>query len=690
MPPRCSPILLLALSLPLLTASAANGMTATGWQVWPGASVGVGVSVAAVSESDVWASENEGGAGSVQHWDGASWGDLITPPANGATLINALAAVSSSDVWGAGWQVTYPSQDPQTFIVHYDGTAWTASQTPNPGTQETLTDVSASSATNAWAVGSYFNQAANGGDGAYQALPVRFNGTGWSFHAAANTSPMTEFYGVSTVSATDAWAVGRATTGPDSVAEPLIEHWNGSNWSRSFSPSSGFDQGVLRDVLEISPTNVWAVGTDGNQALVEHWNGAAWARVPMPALSEASSSDLFAISGPSGSNIWVGGTIVGPDVTSTYAAHYDGARWSEISTPNPLGFGPDNRIASLSVVSSTGAFAGGINPMGPYPLRYAPGEFTSSFTAFAPDASPGQLGTPSGFHGQLDFSDHASAWGATIHITRTNPDLGQTQLADVTASDDGRFVFQDTPPNRGTYTYTATYDGDSSRSGASTTTAFTETGVRTTITLRRSARTIKYKGTVTLTAHLAAHASNRGIKILKTGATGVTTVLASGEVNASGTFSARASLTRNTTFHAVYDGDETYEPAKSANVSVHVRVAIIGRQSGFYARSGPYRLYHYKTTCANRLASCPVYTVFVKPNKAGQKVHASLQIRTRRGWTTFGTATLRLGTRSRASVRLRYTNTAIIGRKFREHASYPGDAQNAANTSSWSYFIITR
>ena len=95
-------------------------------------------------------------------------------------------------------------------------------------------------------------------------------------------------YGVSAVSASDAWAVGTlGSTG----AVPLIMHWNGTTWSRVPSPSPGQlcqPCGQLVNELDgvaiISRSDAWAVGayttTAAFAALTLHWNGTKWVRVP--------------------------------------------------------------------------------------------------------------------------------------------------------------------------------------------------------------------------------------------------------------------------------------------------------------------------------------------------------------------------------------------------------------------------
>src|SRR5437667_10446120 len=54
---------------------------------------------------------------------------------------------------------------------------------------------------------------------------------GWAVVSSPNVGPYTnELHGVTAISATNAWAVGIASS------NTLIEHWNGTAWSVSSSP----------------------------------------------------------------------------------------------------------------------------------------------------------------------------------------------------------------------------------------------------------------------------------------------------------------------------------------------------------------------------------------------------------------------------------------------------------------------
>src|SRR5712691_6955542 len=84
---------------------------------------------------------------------------------------------------------------------------------------------------------------------------------------AGGAPPFKRLNAVAAVSARNIWAVGDSFSG--GVEQPLIEHWNGGQWSivASARPPVGFPGGNLLGIEEISAHNIWAVGTSFNSAL---------------------------------------------------------------------------------------------------------------------------------------------------------------------------------------------------------------------------------------------------------------------------------------------------------------------------------------------------------------------------------------------------------------------------------------
>ena len=143
----------------------------------------------------------------------------------------------------------------------------TAAQTGPPGpaasfsTSGALKGVAATSATNAWAVGS---------TGTGRTLIVHWNGKTWTQAPGVSGS----LSGVAATSATNAWAVGYTAND-----KALIVHWNGHAWTQVPSPAPAGS--AFSSVAATSATNAWAVGsTTKGKALIERWNGQVWTQLP--------------------------------------------------------------------------------------------------------------------------------------------------------------------------------------------------------------------------------------------------------------------------------------------------------------------------------------------------------------------------------------------------------------------------
>jgi hypothetical protein len=242
------------------------------------------------------------------------------PSVQGNTL-NAVAAVSSSDVWAVGFAGSNNLNESRTLIERWNGSAWSVVPSPNPGS----------------------TRACNG-----------FN-SGNMLNA------------VSGVSTKDVWAVGFSFS-CSTLLRPLILHWNGKRWKAVPSPALNTnDNAALNGVVAFAKDNVWAVGyqpaTNGAVlTLVEHWNGTSWSVVPSPQLS-STGSVLTSVAAVSPSDIWAVGDSVDAPTTSvqTLVEHYDGRTWKVIASPNPLpkAFLDQNVLVSVHAVSASNVWAVG-------------------------------------------------------------------------------------------------------------------------------------------------------------------------------------------------------------------------------------------------------------------------------------------------------------------------------------------
>jgi hypothetical protein len=86
---------------------------------------------------------------------------------------------------------------------------------------------------------------------------------------------------VSATSPTDAWAVGLYWD-QAGINHALVLHWDGTSWSQVKTPNPRSIRSSLDSVTAVSPKNVWAVGDyqeAGVHALVLDWDGTRWSQV---------------------------------------------------------------------------------------------------------------------------------------------------------------------------------------------------------------------------------------------------------------------------------------------------------------------------------------------------------------------------------------------------------------------------
>jgi hypothetical protein len=281
-----------------------------------------------------------------------------SPVLSPAPIPGSLAGVSAdsaTDAWAVGHYVTSAGAG-QALIVHWNGTAWSQVPSPNPGREnyDLIYDVSAVSATDAWAVGTYEVDTPTGL--ANRTLLLRWNGTAWS-KVKVPGGASTSLHEVSAVSGTDAWAVGSSYDKTTNSLATLAVHWNGTAWSRAATQNPPLDP-VLSSVSTVSGTDAWATG-----ALTMRWNGTSWLPMILPPLGRAGLYPT-GISAVSGTNAWLVGwnkavTEFAP--RRTVILHSNGTTWKRVPSPNPGTSGGEgtSQLFGVDAISGTSAWAVG-------------------------------------------------------------------------------------------------------------------------------------------------------------------------------------------------------------------------------------------------------------------------------------------------------------------------------------------
>ncbi len=284
--------------------------------------------VAAVASNDVWAvgfsangNTSPAYATLAEHWNGSAWSIVPTPSPSGAAVgpsLNAVAAISSSDVWAVGGEPSLPSYSDKAVLEHWNGTAWSIVAAPAESQNwwsSSRFGVAAVASNNVWTVGD--------GDS------FHWDGTSWSVVSLLGAQT---FVAASSSAADNVWAVGSnryydsgcvCYYGPFTLAF----RWNGTSWVQTFSLSpTGYD--TFQGTAALSSTNVWAVGTSGapsaTATLTEHWDGSSWSVVPSGNAS-TSQNVLDAVAGVASNDVWaVGFYANSTNAQLTLVEHFTG------------------------------------------------------------------------------------------------------------------------------------------------------------------------------------------------------------------------------------------------------------------------------------------------------------------------------------------------------------------------------
>jgi hypothetical protein len=287
------------------------------WQRVPSPNPGIGSSylssITAVSPSNIWAAGEYSNHANVftadktliLHWNGRAWRQVPSPsPGGGIDEVNNVRRVSATSIWAVGLYGPGGPHD-RSLLLHWNGRAWRQMPSPNPGRlNNSLNGLAVVSARSAWATELYNSSASMSGT----SVILHWNGRTWSRAAAGPAG--SDLADLSASSATSAWAVGG-----DSKGRSLAMHWNGRAWRRVPTPNLKPSQltNSLESVTVVSPTSAWAVGVAQNvfsvfegTAIEMHWNGRTWAMMRSPATGSANSA-LFGVQATSAVSPWAVG-----------------------------------------------------------------------------------------------------------------------------------------------------------------------------------------------------------------------------------------------------------------------------------------------------------------------------------------------------------------------------------------------
>jgi hypothetical protein len=275
-------------------------------------------------------------------------GSTTTPalPAPYTTPPNGNNSVSATSTLGRGTASTPTCTG-----------GWNQVPSPSVGNLDNNLDaVSAAGPKDAWAVGNYY---ASTNPNVFQNMAEHWDGSAWTEYALPNVgSNQNTLLGVSELPNGHTWAVGYDTNA-NYGDQTLIEHYDGTNWSVVPSPSPGAQRNILNGIAAISDTDVWAIGTQWDGAgtahsLTEHWDGTRWS-VVSSADPGTGGNVLFGVKAVASNSVYAVGQQSGsgfPD--KALVEHWDGSKWSVLNSPadnteSLIGYGVTGNDSNLNV-----------------------------------------------------------------------------------------------------------------------------------------------------------------------------------------------------------------------------------------------------------------------------------------------------------------------------------------------------
>ncbi|HEX7734772.1 MAG TPA: hypothetical protein VF458_07910 [Ktedonobacteraceae bacterium] len=301
-----------------------------------------GGNLTSLAANDVWSA-----GAKITHWDGKNWNTSYTSLSSQDSL-RGIVELAPNDVWAVG-EHQMGGMPSQPLTLHWNGTRWQRVSAPEvaAGGKNALVAISGSSASDLWAVGFAVPL-----QGPMVPLLEHWNGMQWSLVRQSSTASL-QFTSVKALGQKNVWAVGYeySYNAGKSVVQPVTEHWNGAKWSAVANPDlSANGGGNLYSINGNAANNLWAVGSQGNgsQLLTEHWDGAKWSIVVSPSVAPSNSNWLASVVVNGSNSVWAVGRVSGSSGFQPFIEHWNGAQWEILQDPT-------GNAGELDTITSVGS-----------------------------------------------------------------------------------------------------------------------------------------------------------------------------------------------------------------------------------------------------------------------------------------------------------------------------------------------
>jgi hypothetical protein len=150
----------------------------------------------------------------------------------------------------------------------------------------------------------------------------------------------------------DVWAVGQRRSAP------VLFRWDGASWHDVAPPAP---VGGILFGIEASPTgDLWAVG---GGYVIRKLPGSPWETVSVP-LPPSGVFDLLFDAAFYQDRVWLAGYYYDGDLLGTVAYEWDGTSWTSVVDPDP-NYGPDREYRDLAVSRTGIVLAAGFDAQSP-------------------------------------------------------------------------------------------------------------------------------------------------------------------------------------------------------------------------------------------------------------------------------------------------------------------------------------
>jgi len=345
----------------------------------------------------VTADEGWAVGGGILHYQHGRWTKV--EGLDSSYTFNAIYMVDKDEGWVVGQT---SSNSFKGLILHYQHGQWQRESLP--ANSYILHDVQMTSASEGWAVGGM----AEGGTHFGQLL--RYSGGKW---AAVDCPADVPLRAIQMLAVDEGWAVGDAGT---------ILHYQAGRWqivagyggvNGSNAPLLGPTQADLNDVVMVSASNGWVVGTerdkDGRQhGIVLHYDGKDW-----QVAAKAASGGLNSISMSWADEGWiVGNAAAGSEQASIL--HYQAGKLTAQDSPVP------GKLRAVRLDAAGGGWIVGDKAI----LHYQDGRWLEAQSYNNADLFAVQMSSPaegwaSGRYGTI-LHYQAGAWSVAASPTQAN------------------------------------------------------------------------------------------------------------------------------------------------------------------------------------------------------------------------------------------------------------------------------